>query len=82
MKIELEEFHDQKPDALFVRSRFQKELHNEKCSALFHQRLKENKVKKDIKKITDENTSQSHLENQEIIVLGWATQISFASHKA
>ena len=67
LKIELEKLNDQKLDALFVRSRLQEELHDEKCSALFYQRIQENKVKKDIKKITDENTGQSHIENKDII---------------
>ena len=46
LKIELEEFHDQKPDALFVRSMLQVELQDEKCSALFHQNTKLKKILK------------------------------------
>ena len=67
LKNELERLTDQKLDALFVRSRLQEELHDEKCSALFFQRIKERQVKKDIKKIIDVDSGLGYTNNTDII---------------
>ena len=67
LKNELERFTDQKLDALFVRSRLQEELHEEKSLLSFFQRITGRQLENDIKKITDVDSGLGYTNNTDIM---------------